>query len=146
LLDDENYVKLINQKIPGCVEEFKEFTDRRVLWDLIKYRIRQFTMKYSKEKARKRREDLLMIETSLKRCEEACSVDPSELNLENLENMKMKYDSHFECLSKGAIIRSRANWYEKGEKSNKYFLNLESYRGAKSCIARSEVAREIGSS
>ena len=50
--------------------------------------------------------------------------------------MKMKYDSHFEYLSKGAIIRSRANWYEKGEKSNKYFLNLESYRGAKSCIRK----------
>ena len=95
---------MINQKIPECVEEFKEVTDRRVLWDLIKYRIRQFTMKYSKEKARKRREDLLTIETSLKRCEEAYSVDPSELNLENLENMKMKYDSHFEYLSKGAII------------------------------------------
>jgi len=28
LLDDENYVKLINQKIPECVEEFKEVTDR----------------------------------------------------------------------------------------------------------------------
>jgi len=96
LLDDENYVKLINQKIPEHVEEFKEVTDRRVLWDLIKYRIRQFTMKYSKEKARKRREDLLTIETSLKRCEEACSVDPSELNLANLENMKMKYDSNLE--------------------------------------------------
>jgi len=93
-------------------------------------------MKYSKEKARKRREDLLTIETSLKRCEEACSVDPSELNLENFENMKMKYDSHFEYPSKGAIIHSRANWYEKGEKSNQYFFNLESYRGAKSCIRK----------
>ena len=27
--------------------------------------------------------------------------------------------------SKGSIIRSRARWYELGEKCNKYFLNLE---------------------
>ncbi|KAL9962019.1 hypothetical protein ACROYT_G031074 [Oculina patagonica] len=38
--------------------------------------------------------------------------------------------------AKGAIIRSRATWYEKGEKSNKYFLGLESHRGTKSCIRR----------
>ena len=48
----------------------------------------------------------------------------------------MKYDSHFDYIAKGAIIRSRANWYEKGEKSNKYFLGLESHRGTKSCIRK----------
>ena len=54
-------------------------------------------------------------------------MDPSEPNLEILEDLKMKYDSHFDNIAKGAIIRSRENWYEKGEKSNKYFLGLESH-------------------
>ena len=36
----------------------------------------------------------------------------------------------------GAIIRSRANWYEHGEKSNKYFLNLENYNKKKSCLRK----------
>ena len=62
------------------------------------------------------------------------ATDPSEPNLEVLEDLKMKYDSHFDYIAKGAIIRSRASWYEKGEKSNKYFLGLESHRGTKSCI------------
>ena len=48
----------------------------------------------------------------------------------------MKYDSHFDHLSKGAIIRSRATWYEKGEKNKKYFLGLESHRGKKGCIRK----------
>ena len=39
-------------------------------------------------------------------------------------------------IAKGAIVRSRATWYEQGEKSNKYFLGLESNRGRKSCIRR----------
>ncbi len=43
LVDDENYVLAINQKIPEWLEEFKEVIDKRVLWDLIKYRVRQFT-------------------------------------------------------------------------------------------------------
>ena len=46
------------------------------------------------------------------------------------------YDSCYEYLSKGAIIRSRATWYEYGEKSNKYFLNLETHRKSKSCIRK----------
>ena len=36
----------------------------------------------------------------------------------------MQYDEFYEYVTQGAIIRSRATWYEKGEK-NKYFLNLE---------------------
>ena len=39
--DDENYVLAINQKIPEWLGEFKEVIDKRVLWDLIKYCVRQ---------------------------------------------------------------------------------------------------------
>ena len=136
LADDENYVLAINQKIPEWLEEFKEVIDKRVLWDLIKYRVRQLTMRYAKEKAPKRRQELLQIETSLRQAEECLATDPSESNLEILEDLKLKYDSNFDYIAKGPIIRSRANWYEKGEKSNKYFFGLESHRGTKSCIRR----------
>ena len=37
---------------------------------------------------------------------------------------------------RGAIIRTRATWYEQGEKSSKYFLNLENSRGKKSSIRK----------
>ena len=63
--------------------------------DLIKYRIRQFTMKYSKDKAFKRKQELLQIEASLKQAEEALISDRSASNLEALEKLKNKYDSHF---------------------------------------------------
>jgi len=59
LVDDENYVLAINQKIPEWLGEFKEVIYKRVLWDLIKYRVRQFTMHYAKETASKRRQELL---------------------------------------------------------------------------------------
>ena len=74
-------------------------------------------MRYSKEKARLRRVKILKIETSLTFCQEKCSSDPSTENFEQLEILKSKYDAYFDYLSKGAIIRSRASWYEKGEKN-----------------------------
>ena len=73
---------------------------------------------------------------TLRQVEERLAIDPSEPNLEILEDLKMKCDSHFDYIAKGAIIRSGANWYEKGEKSNKYFLGLGSHRGTKSCIRK----------
>ena len=76
-------------------------------------------MHHAKEKAQKRRQELVQVERSLRQAEERLAIDPSESNLEILEDLKMKYDSHFDYIAKGAIIRSRANWYEKGEKSVK---------------------------
>ena len=118
LTKDEEYIKLITNSIPVWIEEFKDVSDKRVLWDLIKYRIRQVSMRYSKEKARLRKVKILEIETSLKLYQEKCSTDPSVENFEQLEILKSKYDAHFDYLSKGAIIRSRASWYEKGEKTS----------------------------
>ena len=103
-------------------------------WDLIKYRIRQVSMRYSKQKARLRKVKILEIETSLTFYQGKCAADPSTENFEQLEILKSKYDAH---LSKGAIIRSRASWYEKGEKNTKYFLSLESHKKkAKSCVRK----------
>ena len=50
--------------------------------------------------------------------------------------LKMEYDSIYEQIAKGAVIRLKATWYEKGEKSNKYFLNLETHKKAKSSIRK----------
>ena len=42
-----------------------------------------------------------------------------------LETTKSEYNSLYDYIIQGNVIRSRANWYERGEKSNKYFLNLK---------------------
>ena len=122
--------------MPIWREEFKEVNDKRVLWDLIKYRIRQVTIKFGKEKASARREKLKILEDSLKVYEDECGKEPSPESAEKLEILRTEYDVFYEHLSVGAIIRSRATWYEYGENSNKYFLNLESHKKSKSCIRK----------
>jgi len=47
--------------------------------------------------------------------------------------IQAEYDDLYDYYQ-GAIIHSRANWYEKGEKNNKYFLNLEKSNKKKSCV------------
>ena len=69
-------------------------------------------MHNAKGKAHKRRQELVQTEMSLRQAEERLAIDTSEPNLAILEDLKMKYESHFDYIAKGAIIRSKANWYE----------------------------------
>ena len=59
------------------LEEFKKLWDKRVLWDLIKYKIAQRTITYSKGKARERRAKPQNVEDKLKECTEKCDIDPN---------------------------------------------------------------------
>ena len=45
-------------------------------------------------------------------------------------------------IARAVIIGSRVNWYEQGEKSNKYFLNLENAKKKKSCIMKLHVDKD----
>ena len=69
-------------------------------------------------------------------CTKNCENDPSKENLEELECLQAEYDDLYHYITQGAIIRSRANWYGKGEKNNKYFLNLEKSNKKKSCVRK----------
>ena len=131
LIDDEMYVSLIRDKYSTWIEEGSETEDPRVLWHYVKYKIRQETIVYSKSKTRERRATLTSLESKIKDCQIACDKDPSSKNLNDLEILQTDYDRVYEFIAQGAIVRSRSTWYEYGEKSNKYFLNLENSRKKK---------------
>ena len=51
---------------------------------------------------------------------------PENISLVNeVRKLKIALDEIAVQRTKGSIIRSRARWYELGEKCNKYFFNLE---------------------
>ena len=136
LVNNNEYCQLLDGNFKMWLEEFKEIFDKRVLWDLLKYKIRLFTIDYSKIKARSRRANLIEVEGKLRCCKEKCDAEPSIQNFEELERTQANYDELYDYITQGAIIRSRATWYEKGEKNNKYFLNLEKSNKKKSCVRK----------
>ena len=80
--------------------QFKDIGDKRLLWDLIKYKITQVTVKYSKKKACEKQEKIYEIEASLKISEENNCANPTRIEI-----LQMEYDSLYEGMAKGAIIR-----------------------------------------
>ena len=79
---------------------------------------------------RKRREEL---EATLKLLEK---------NLSNEENQclygkwKRDLEEIYDNIVKGIRIRSRCQWYQEGEKSAKFFLNLEKCNGMQSQVRK----------
>ena len=116
--------------------EYKDITSKRLLWDIIKYRIRKETISFSKRKAKERRDELLALERDVKRWQDLCDESPTSENLTGLEETRIRYESAYDYVTQGAIIRSRARWFEKGEKSNSYFLRLENQNNSSSCIRK----------
>ena len=75
------------------------------------------------------------VEEALTECAKKYDSDPNTKNLEELECFQTEYDSMYDYITQGAIIRSRATWYEFGER-NKYFLNLENSNKKKSTVRK----------
>ena len=74
-MNDSDYRFLLDENIKNWLEEFKEVVDKRVLWDLLKYKIRQFTIKYNKEKAHSRKAKVKDLEEKLQYCTKKCEDD-----------------------------------------------------------------------
>ena len=61
----------------------------------------------------------------------------SEALLTEHERTQAELENLYDYIADGAILRSKARWYEEGEKNTKYFLSLEKGNKSKSCICRS---------
>ena len=132
LLGNEIYCNELKQNIDILKNELHD-VEPQMKWELFKFKIRHFTSKFSKKIAREKRENQLKWETIVKSFE---TLPTSEHNhgereyleakdsLENLQNVK----------TAGYILRSKIKWYEEGEKSTKFFLNLEKKKAIQNTI------------
>jgi len=64
---------------------------------------------------------LYELEEKLQNCTKKFDKAPSRQNVEDLECLQAEYDLLYDYITRGAIVRSRATWYEKGEKITNIF-------------------------
>ena len=126
LLEDDRYVDDIKSKIPVWLAEgYKDLSDNRSIWDWLKYNIRAHAIQHSKHRAKERIEKENHLEEKYSKAKMEFERDPNNPNVDILNSAKEDLELFYEEKVKGIIIRARARWYEHGEKSTKYFLNLK---------------------
>lgn len=140
-IHEEDYIRGIIENKIKWTEEFREIKGDDMKWEMFKYKIRQFSMRYGKEKAHKlKNEEKELVEKLNKLETERDSIrndTDREIELENLiAETKHKLNEIDDYKTKGLIMRARVRWYEKGEKSNDYFLRLENRNKVKKNIRK----------
>ena len=110
--------------------EIEGIRDPQVRWEFLKYEIRKFSIEFSKLQAQNTKKEKMFLENKLKKLENNTNC------MENLEyiDCRNKLDKIYEQKINGIRIRSKCDWYEHGEKSSKFFLNLEKTRSTQSTI------------
>ena len=69
---------------------------------------------------------IVLRKNTLKQGRISVEADPNNINLNILSaRWKRKFRSIYDEKLNGVIIRARARWHEQGQKSSKYFFNLE---------------------
>lgn len=126
LLEDKEYVEKMYESISALIEKYKDVTDLGLKWDVIKMEIRSFTVQYSKRRARSEKDKENQLLIKLNDLQEKLCSSRNDLNLLNdYYTLTAKLEKLLNRKIKGMILRSKARWYENGEKNSKYFLNLE---------------------
>ena len=87
--------------------------------------IKEYTIKYSKRKHKGKNEEYLQLQDEYVKISCETDENPFEENVKKVEEINAKLDKWLTYKCKGAFIRSRQEWIEKGEKSTKYFLQSE---------------------
>ena len=75
-----------------------------------------------------------LLENKLTKFEVKISTQSNDDILEEYNKCKSELDGLYDYITAGAILRSKCNWYEHGEKSSRYFLTLEKRNKAKSHV------------
>lgn len=141
LLNDNNYLQLVNNTIKETIEEYAALaycrdelhnitlsditftiTDQLFL-EVLLMKIRANTISFSFEKNKSTRQTETKLIEEIERLE--------RLDISNEENKQLLEESKEELVRirehrmKGVFLRSRARWVENGEKVTKYFCGLE---------------------
>ena len=126
ILQEENYKDGIKTLIDDTKKEYTE--DKQVLWEIIKIRVKEFSIKYCTLHKRKMSDLLRNLELNLKYIKETISQGKQDPKiLEQKFAIEKEIESILTYQAKGAQIRSRAKWVDEGERSSSYFLRLEKH-------------------
>ena len=72
LLDDEDFTSEIRESLPNFKDKYADLDDLGLKWDLIKMEIRGFTIKYSKIKAKNKRNEEAALQNKVNELMQKC--------------------------------------------------------------------------
>ena len=95
-----------------------------------------FTIKFSKDLAKAKKSKQYSPENKLKLLASNLNWD---INSVEYINCKNQLEEIYDDIAEGIKVRSKCQWYEEGEKSTKFFLNLEKTKVTQGTVKKLEI-------
>jgi len=142
-ITDNEYRRQISSIISN-VRHNSVIKSKRLLWEMLKIEIKQYSMAYAVRKHRERRDREKVIIKELAQFRSTEGNDTALGQVKVKEELLEELDEIYSVKTKGLQIRAKEEWIEYGEKSNIYFFRLEKSRQSNNVINKLVVnGREI---
>ena len=122
LVTDFNYCNAIRNMLLEYSDELESISDKHLRWERVKLLIKNASISYSKQKSFTVKQKIKKLEDEIEKME---TNDSFLIDMNRKRDLEQELDNLYENKIKGAYVRSKARWIEKGEKNNSYFLRLE---------------------
>ena len=132
VLKDEMYIEGINKLIDKTVSDY-EGVRSKLVWELCKIRIREYSIAYCSEKRKVQRSQIQVLEGKLKKLDANLGDAKAEMDR---KTVKHELDTCYINEARGAQIRAKAKYVENGENSLKYFAGLEKQQQKSNTITK----------
>jgi len=127
LLHDDVYVSEVRKIICNSKNVYNTTRGDAKLdvWELLKIKVKEYSIAYGKKSSRKQMQELKNLQDELNDIDVKMQANKcEELEIER-KLLLHKLEAHYLYKARAAQIRAKARWIEEGEKSTKFFLNLE---------------------
>jgi len=139
VLAEDDYKNGIENIFKNTVSELLHVDSKALVWDMCKIRFKAYSISYCIKRKQSKDKEIVDTEERLNRLDSLladknlCDDKRNKLLCE-WKSLKIIVDEFYSNKARGSFIRSRAKWIEDGEKSSRYFLNLERSRQESSVI------------
>ena len=141
LLQNEDYVQFMTNTLKKKIEQ-TQLLDPLLRWEQIKKEIATKTKNYSRKERGIKTLTISQLLENIDILQSNIPLNQSKLHIleKSIADLEKLQDEYVQ----GVMFRSKAKWYNEGEQSSKYFLNLEKSRyNARTCRVLLDSGKEI---
>ena len=102
--------------------------------------IRSFTISYCKKPAKNKKNEEAALQQQFSSLHKLMCANPGQETIAKFYEVKLKLEQISMHKTEGAMIRSKARWCEQGERSTRYFFNLEKRNRSNNYITKLKVS------
>ena len=109
---------MITKQIPEFISKHFNLRNKGLFWEMIKMEIRASTIIFAKNKAKQKRNEEKYLLMRFNQLQEKIRTKFSEATKVEMDRFKKELAKIASRKTRGAMTRSKAQWYEFGEKNN----------------------------